>query len=615
MTDTIAAPADKHLNALLSQALMHLQRDNFAEAERLVSDALAIAPDRADALHLLGLVRRGQRRVAEAEQLYRRSIELDPTQPAVHYNLGVLYRSTGRQAAAVPALREAVRLKPNYATAQLALGLALHDLGNFAEAEKQYRQVLRLQPNYLMARQSLGAVLNDLGRPKEAESVLRSALAASGSDTRQIAALEANLAVSLQRQQKHDEALALFDSAQTRVPEIPFVDYNKGNSLQAKGRPAEAVESYRRAIQREPLNMEAHLDLNQLLYRLADDENFLRSYDDAAKVHPQMGVLPLNKGYFLLQTGDYEAANEAFARALPLLSGNVSPLDGQGLALARLGRFDEAIHAHEAALKLEPENADVLRNLGETLIRAGDAQRAVAALEKSLTIEPYHQGTLAMWSTALDLTGDPRGETLGDYEGLVQTFDLDPPDGFSDMESFNHELGAYLARIHRDKRESITQSLRGGTQTMENLFDRGHDLIERLRARIDEGVTAYISRMKADENHPLLKRRREGFGYSGSWSSRLHDCGFHTNHFHPKGWISSAYYVELPEVVGAGEGQQGWIKFGEPAFEAGLKSPIRRAIQPRAGRLVLFPSYMWHGTIPFHSQTPRLTIAFDAIPK
>jgi hypothetical protein len=194
-------------------------------------------------------------------------------------------------------------------------------------------------------------------------------------------------------------------------------------------------------------------------------------------------------------------------------------------------------------------------------------------------------------------------------------FELDPPEGFPDMESFNQELGAYLERLHRDKRENVSQSLRGGTQTMENLFHRGHELVERLRARVDEAVTAYISRMKPDENHPLLKRRRDGFGYSASWSSRLHDCGFHTNHFHPKGWISSAYYVELPEVVDTGEGQQGWIKFGEPAFEAGLKSPIRRAIQPRAGRLVLFPSYMWHGTIPFHAETTRLTIAFDAVPK
>jgi tetratricopeptide (TPR) repeat protein len=615
MTDTITAPAANHLNALLSQALVHLQRDNFPDAERLISDALAIAPDRADALHMLGLVRRGQGRNAEAEQLYRRSIELDPAQPATHYNLGVLYRSMARPALAVAALREAVRLKPNYTTAHLALGLALHDQNLLEDAEKQYRQALRLQPNYLMARQSLGAVLNDLKRPKEAESVLRSALASAANDPRQIAALEVNLGVSLQRQQRHDEALKLFDSAQARVPDIAHVDYNRGNSLQAKGLQAEALESYRQAVRREPLNMEAHLDLNQLLYRLGDDENFLRSYDEAAMVHPQMGVLPLNKGYFLLQTEKYEAANEAFSRAVPMLTGNVAPLDGQGLALARMGRFDDAIHAHEAALRLEPENADVLRNMGETLIRAGDAEKARTMLERSLVIEPYHQGTLAIWSTALDLLQDPRGETLADYEKLVQVFEIDPPEGFSDMESFNHELSAYLEKMHTDKREVVTQSLRGGTQTMENLFDRGHDLVERLRARIDEAVTTYISRMKADETHPLLKRRREGFGYSGSWSSRLHDCGFHTNHFHPKGWISSAYYVALPEVVDSAEGQQGWIKFGEPAFEAGLKTPIRRTIQPHAGRLVLFPSYMWHGTVPFHSQAPRMTIAFDAVPK
>jgi len=41
---------------------------------------------------------------------------------------------------------------------------------------------------------------------------------------------------------------------------------------------------------------------------------------------------------------------------------------------------------------------------------------------------------------------------------------------------------------------------------------------------------------------------------------------------------------------------------------------VRRVVQPRVGRLVLFPSYMWHGTIPFHAPQHRTTIAFDAIP-
>jgi hypothetical protein len=194
-------------------------------------------------------------------------------------------------------------------------------------------------------------------------------------------------------------------------------------------------------------------------------------------------------------------------------------------------------------------------------------------------------------------------------------FELGPPEGYSDMESFNRDLNHYLDRLHGGKHGFLDQTLRGGTQSLDNLFGKGHDLVERLRVRIDEAVAAYIARMGESDTHPLFRRRRTEFEYSASWSARLHDCGFHTNHVHPKGWISSAYYVALPESVADAEGQQGWIKFGEPHFDAGLIKPVRRAIQPRPGTLVLFPSYMWHGTVPFRSEQSRTTIAFDVVPR
>src|SRR5262249_21955850 len=120
--------------------------------------------------------------------------------------------------------------------------------------------------------------------------------------------------------------------------------------------------------------------------------------------------------------------------------------------------------------------------------------------------------------------------------------------------------------------------------------------------------------MPQDADHPLSGRRRSGFGFAGSWSSRLHDCGFHANHVHPQGWISSCYYVTVPDAVLDRSAMQGWIKFGEPSFKTAMPGALRRAIQPVPGRLVLFPSYMWHGTIPFHATTARTTIAFDAVP-
>jgi hypothetical protein len=264
---------------------------------------------------------------------------------------------------------------------------------------------------------------------------------------------------------------------------------------------------------------------------------------------------------------------------------------------------------------LEPGTAHLWVNFSETLLRAGDAKKGMATAEQAMALAPENQHALAMWGLALRSLDDAREEWLNDYEHFVQVFELDPPDGYSDMESFNRDLNAYLNSLHRDNREFVDQTLRGGTQTLGDIFGAGHDLVERLRLRVDGAVAAYVARLKEDAEHPLLRRRRAQFRYSGSWSSRLRDCGFHTNHVHSKGWISSAYYITVPEAVEDPREKQGWIKFGEPAFEPSFKDPVRRAIKPAPGTLVLFPSYMWHGTVPFHSAAARTTIAFDAVPK
>ena len=115
------------------------------------------------------------------------------------------------------------------------------------------------------------------------------------------------------------------------------------------------------------------------------------------------------------------------------------------------------------------------------------------------------------WGTALALQDDARADYLNNYDNLVQTFELRPPDGYADMESFNRDLNAYLDRLHGGSREYLEQTLRGGTQSLDNLFGRGHDLAEKLRVRIDEAVAEYVARMSEDENHPLMKRRREKF--------------------------------------------------------------------------------------------------------
>ena len=95
---------------------------------------------------------------------------------------------------------------------------------------------------------------------------------------------------------------------------------------------------------------------------------------------------------------------------------------------------------------------------------------------------------------------------------------------------------------------------------------------------------------------------------------RLKEGGFHVSHVHPQGWISSALYIALPPVVGEGS-KEGWLQLGEPRPELGVGLEPSAYVRPEPGRLALFPSWMWHGTIPFPAGE-RLTVAFDvAVPR
>jgi tetratricopeptide (TPR) repeat protein len=613
-TDTISALSDAQAQDLLQQALRHLQQNAVLEAEALLDRVTTNRPDDPAALQLLGTIRRAQNRNDEAETLFRRSLAVMPDQPHVHHNLGELLARSYRFDAAIAEFLEAVRLKPNYTEAHLNLGLAYLDLGRHAEAEKAIRAALRIQPNLLVAQQSLAAVLIEQGNAKEAETILRRALAAGPVNPRQIAALEYNLGVTAMMQRQYDQALQMFDRAQAKVPDMPKVEVGRGAVFQELGQFQASVDNYRKAIARNPLDLTAHRDLNHLLYRIADDENFLRSYDEAMAALPQAGDLPLAKAQFLFMKGDYEKAREGFEKAATLLTASAGPSDGLGLTYARLGEFDAAIRAHERALAINERDSDAWRNYADTLIRAGDVRKAVEIGEHALALDPDNQAALATLSVAFRILDDARGEPLNDFDGLVRTYEVAPPAGFSNIEDFNAALNRSLDELHKFKRESIEQTVRGGSQTLGHLFGKGHEIIEQLRSSIDVAVADYIGRMQTDESHALFRRRRNRFRYSASWSSRLSDCGYHTNHFHPKGWISSAYYVALPDVVADAREKQGWIKFGEPPFATQLKDPIRRSVEPRSGILVLFPSFMYHGTVPFQSPTSRTTIAFDVVP-
>jgi len=606
----VAIQANPALQQALALAAESLRTGDAEGADRTLTPLLDRFPSDPRLLHMAGLARMHRQKPGDAALMFSRARAADPRAPQLAFSHGTALQWLDRPDEAVTAFRDAFRLNPAYAEAYYEAGTTLKRLGRLDEAEEVFRKWMRAVPGDTQAQLALGGAMLETGRTQEAETVFSRALNEPASANVK-GALHHNLALALRHRHANEEALEHLAKASGLYPERSFSDAVRAEILQELNRHDEALDVSRRLIARDPANPAWHKLHNELLYRLDRSADYLKSYDAA----PQTAALLLSKAFFLGHENRNDEALEAYRRALALDPTDRLAAAGAANALTRLGRHAEAAAAFDAALARHGTDSELHGLAAEAALRGSDPLKAVALCERALTLDPQDQIALSTMGTAWRLLEDERDETLNGYDTLIQSFELEPPAGFSDMESFNAELNAWLDQVHPATREYLGQSLRGGTQTPNQIFGKGHDLVEKLRGRIDEAVGRYIAGLTPDQKHPFLSRKSLDFGYAGSWSSRLRDCGFHVNHIHPAGWISSCYYVAVPKAVEDEQARQGWIKFGEPIFDVALKNAVRRAIQPRAGRLVLFPSYMWHGTVPFHDAQSRTTIAFDVVPK
>lgn len=595
-------------SATVVHAAAMLERGEVAAAEAVLSPFMVLtAEENGDALQLMGLIRIYQKRPEEGILLLSRSLALDPAQPQVQLNLGRALAWLGRWDEAAQAFRSALQLRPEMVEPQFELAELLYKAGALQDAEKAYLDLLAGTPGFAPAKLGLGAALLALDRAEEAEQLLADAVA-ENSEPRLLAGLHCNLAIAKRCRRNFTAALNHFEQSQKLDPTRRDLDLARADTMQDLHRLEDALALYRQVLARDPANEAAHAAYNDLLYRMGREGEFLTSYDRA----PPTPALQIAKANALVMAKRHQEALVIFTTLLGKDPGNLAAAAGAATSLVQMRRYGEAEAMLEAAMLRDPFNPDLPFRLSAALLCKGDPQKAAFVIEQGLRLAPADQLGLALLGSAWRMMGDERDEELNGYDSLIRIFDLPPPAGFSSMSQFNAELGGYLDQLHPPTREYLAQSLRGGSQTSGRLFGGGHDLIERLQIRVREAVDRHIAELRPDSSHPFLSRRSAGFRYSGSWSSRLIDGGYHTNHLHRGGWISSCYYVRLPRAVSDGKERQGWITFGQPDFESSL--PIRRTIQPEEGQLILFPSYTWHGTLPFQGTAPRTTIAFDALP-
>lgn len=533
---------------------------------------------RARALAKSGLALAVQGQLREAEDHLQHAWGLLPGDPAITFDLARVILSRGRAADALALVEQTLATVSNAASLLLLRAQLLLSMEQPALAVSAFQRAVSADPASGPAELGLAIALGQSGQPIGATDAVRQAIRKGA------------------------------DSAGAR--------YVLGRALLASSRFDEAEHEFKHALQLRPDDVQAHIALAELLWmRTGNVELATSDLDMALAKNPALSSLLVTRAKLLVSAGDSASAMAELERGLSRAARDVN----LHLAAAQVALgFDPTLalaHA-EQAYQAAPADAAVVAIYGDALFCAGRVVDAGQVAMHGLKVKPGDNHSIALLHSVWRAMDDPRRMEFSDYTSLIKACQIDSPPGWPDLRDYLHDLAGSLHRLHQLNTHPVEQTLRLGTQV--EIHGGGGASQDPAVAAFSQAIDGPIRRyMELLGPGGDVVRRRNTMRYrlNGMWSVRLKPHGHHVNHFHGKGWLSSACYIELPGTLGAHDGE-GWLKFGEPSFTSPIKLDPEYFIKPEPGLLALFPSWMWHGTVPFRGLPTdrRLTMAFDVVP-
>ncbi|GAA3791590.1 putative 2OG-Fe(II) oxygenase [Qipengyuania pelagi] len=585
-----------------------LERGAVAPALQQIEALIGAGSASAPAWHLAGIIRRRAGNPAAAVEAFEKAISMGIDSAEIHNSLGLALQDAGSREKARHAFEQAIEKDVSYTEASVNAGRLAASEGEFEGAERVLRRALQVKSKSPLLHNALAAVLHEAGDSKSASEHFQ---VSSQIDPGNLVAV-VRFAETLRELGRSPEALEFLVAHEARFRGAPEFAEILAGTLLDNGRVAEAEERYERLAREVPGYFAAHRALARLAVEYATGKDPYRSYRALVAQWPDEWAIWENWLSLTISSRDFEMTISLAEKARSRFGANSNIDYFEAIALSEISDAQKAEMLFQRIEPIMDRLPHFWDSRARNALRRAEPEQAEAAALRSTTLDPKGQFGWAYLGLAWRLLDDDREFWLHDYERQVEQRPLDYLSAPEKLE----ELRLCLEHLHRASNHPLDQSLRKGTQTEGALFRLDRAEIAQLRDEIRAHVRDYAANLPDDNDHPFYRRKAEDIRFVGSWSVRLKDEGFHLSHVHPAGWISSALHLTVPEAPrGSGANDSaGKLVLGQPPSELGIGLSPRKTITPQEGSLVLFPSSMWHGTVPIDRAARRLSVAFDCLP-
>ncbi|QMU60449.1 MAG: tetratricopeptide repeat protein [Gammaproteobacteria bacterium] len=350
-------------------------------------------------------------------------------------------------------------------------------------------------------------------------------------------------------------------------------------------------------------------------YQLGSYSKALELLTHATQVAPNYAEVHNSQGIVLLEQREFDKARQCFQHAIDLKSNYANAYTNLGSSLKGIGKLPEACAAYSNAISLDPNNREASYKLAATHLANNEANEALEAANNCLAIDPYCQNASAYKAIAFSqLQRHSEWNLLYNFDEMIHKFHIPVPKGYESLQSFNEHLEQDVRNHETLTWEPLERVTSGGAVTKDILLNPSNSILafeKTLRSAIDK----YRDNLVYNSEHVFYSRLPKKYRLT-LIASILKENGKHPPHIHEDSWLSGVYYVSVPSAVNVSpDKREGWLEFGRPDYLVPDEfEPYVTAMKPEEGTALFFPSYYFHGTIPFTGSEERIGIAFDVYP-